>query len=146
MAWPNDASSWGGAGLITTPGDDSDANVSQAADREESFEDAVDGADTVDAVSERSLTKRSASASKPPTHDDEHDTPSDGVAHHHTHAHETEAEPADEHNPMSPRESSPLSRRLSTTSNLDNVNLDDEAATAADGTNALSRATKYTVR
>lgn len=112
------------------------ANPPQLNDKEESFEDAVDAPDAPDTVSVRSLTKRSVSTSKPPPADqDDHAETTEAT---HQHAPEPDAEPAEDADAKSHRDSSPLSRRLSTTSNLDNVNLDDEAAPAADGTYAVS--------
>lgn len=102
-------------------------NLLQTADNDESFEDAVD------AVSVRSLTKRSVSTSKPPPQDEEKQVPS--LQSRHDEIKEPEAESNEESASKSDRDPSPLSRRLSTTSNLDNVNLDDEALPANHGTN-----------
>ncbi|TQV98006.1 hypothetical protein V2A60_006294 [Cordyceps javanica] len=105
-----------------------------AVENEESFEDAVDN---VDSVSVRSLTKRTASTSKVPA--PEEPTPEEQTEQStHNHARQTELEAAQETDTKSHRESSPLSRRLSTTSNLDNVNLDDEAAPSADARSKVS--------
>ncbi|OAA54877.1 GTPase activating protein (Gyp5) [Cordyceps fumosorosea ARSEF 2679] len=109
-----------------------------AAENDESFEDAVD---TVDSVSVRSLTKRAVSTSKPPPTEEHHpqpqapETASDRPQHPETASEppqQAEPEVAQEADAKSHRESSPLSRRLSSTSNLDNVNLDDEAAPSVD--------------
>ncbi len=97
----------------------------QAVDNDESFEDAVD------AVSVRSLTKRAVSASRSPPPQEQHQSQSSDKTH--EHSQQAEPEAVQEADAKSQRESSPLSRRLSSTSNLDNVNLDDETATSADG-------------
>ncbi|OAA79242.1 GTPase activating protein (Gyp5) [Akanthomyces lecanii RCEF 1005] len=106
-----------------------------AAENDESFEDAVDA---VDSVSVRSLTKRAVSASRAPASEEQHQPPSTETAH--EHAQQAEPETTEEADAKSHRDSSPLSKRLSNTSNLDNVNLDDEAPPSADGTtNCLPR-------
>lgn len=103
-------------------------NLLQTADNDESFEDAVD------AVSVRSLTKRSVSTSKPPPKNEDQQVPS--LQSLHDDIKEPDAESNVESASKSGRDPSPLSRRLSTTSNLDNVNLDDEALPANQGTNS----------
>ncbi|POR32291.1 GTPase-activating protein GYP5 [Tolypocladium paradoxum] len=91
----------------------------------DSFEDAVD------AVSVRSLTKRSVSASKSP--------PPDKAAKPGAHTVKDESpDPAEaDPRPQSRRGSSPISSRISNASNLDNVNLDDEAPAKSQGNNHL---------
>ncbi|PHH90607.1 hypothetical protein CDD83_3166 [Cordyceps sp. RAO-2017] len=84
----------------------------------DSFEDAVD------AVSVRSLTKRSASISKSPALDQDNTAAEiDGVV-------DEPSNPvkAPTDRPQSRRQSSTPSSRISNTPNLDNVNLDDEAS------------------
>lgn len=106
--------------------------IRQAADTE-TFEDAVDTS------SVRSLTKRSASANKPDTPDngseveshedtDSKDTrPSESAASNDD-ANEVSRATVDEDadDKTTRRGSSPVSKRFSSTSNLDNVNLEDE--------------------
>lgn len=112
---------------------------------QDSFQDAVDNADssadTVDAVSVRSLTKRSVSVAAtrdPPPHSE---NSSEGKEDVNVKTKEEDSdkdkaiEPAKpESRPESLRPSSVLSNRISHTSNLDNVNLDDDNSTKAEGT------------
>ncbi|EFZ02272.1 Rab GTPase-TBC domain protein [Metarhizium robertsii] len=115
----------------------------------DSFEDAVDNADTtadtVDAGSVRSLTKRSVSLSKRASRRDGEDEENEGgeKSDRDDKDKKDEKDEEDEEDkrtsrdelvdsdkaevkPAPGRTSSPLSRRISNTSNLDNVNLDDE--------------------
>ena len=90
--------------------------------------------DAVDAVSVRSLTKRSASASKSPHPPDaeQQDTKSDaddtGDVRRDSSGTDSKSQPR--------RSSSPISKRISHDSNLDNVDLDDEAPAKAKGEKA----------
>ncbi|OAA51471.1 GTPase-activating protein GYP5 [Metarhizium rileyi] len=98
----------------------------------DSFEDALDNADstvdTIDAGSVRSLTKRSISVSKTTSRlGEEEETDKDNIKHESVDSNEAGPHPA------SRRTSSPLSHRISITSNLDNVNLDDETPAKAEG-------------
>ncbi|EJP65648.1 TBC domain-containing protein [Beauveria bassiana ARSEF 2860] len=102
-------------------------NMPQVTENDESFEDAVDA---VDSVSVRSLTKRAVSSSRPPAPEEPHEAQTTDSTP--DHAQEPEPEAALESDVKSHRDSSPLPRRLSTTSDLDNVNLDDETAPSAD--------------
>ncbi|KAL3959940.1 hypothetical protein ACCO45_005057 [Purpureocillium lilacinum] len=99
------------------------ASEPDTAAENDSFEDAVD------AVSVRSLTKRSASASKspPPPDAEQQDTKSDaddtGDVRRDSSGTDSKSQPR--------RSSSPISKRISHDSNLDNVDLDDEAPAKA---------------
>ncbi|KHN95842.1 GTPase-activating protein GYP5 [Metarhizium album ARSEF 1941] len=97
----------------------------------DSFEDAVDNADTtadtVDARSVRSLTKKSVSISNRPSRPGDQDDNHEGGVRDES---VDSTKPGSQ--PVSRRTSSPLSRRISSTSNLDNVNLDDEAPAKAE--------------
>ncbi|KAG5981337.1 hypothetical protein E4U55_003066 [Claviceps digitariae] len=122
------------------------SSAASSAPDTDSFEDAVDNADgvgeeTVDAISVRSLTKRSASVTKSPPPKLERDekgegkdqdkdtkTESQGAGN----KDETVQRSRSESQPRSVRTSSPVSNRISSTSDLDNVNLDDENPTKTD--------------
>lgn len=106
-----------------------ETNTLKAAENDESFEDAVDA---VDAVSVRSLTNRAVSASRAAASEEQHQIPSTETEN--KHSQQAEPETAEEADAQLHRDSSPLSKRLSNTSNLDNVNLDDEASPSAGGT------------
>ncbi|KAK2593792.1 hypothetical protein QQS21_008500 [Conoideocrella luteorostrata] len=135
----------GGDGVSSGPHEEHKPRPSSAASsnpdasgEQESFEDAVDNAeattDTVDAKSVRSLTKRSVSVTASPP-------PLSGEAEKNQGKEKTAEKddvngedvsvdtPRAESKPGSRRTSSPLSNRISNTSNLDNVNLDDENST-----------------
>ncbi|KAG5953788.1 hypothetical protein E4U53_002644 [Claviceps sorghi] len=110
---------------------------------QDSFEDAVDKADgagdeTLDTRSVRSLTKRSVSVTKSPSPKPEQDEKGEAKDQYK----ETKADsqdlgqedgllqhPRSESRPRSMQTSSPISNRISNTSSLDNVNLDDENPT-----------------
>ncbi|KAI9158350.1 GTPase-activating protein GYP5 [Paramyrothecium foliicola] len=80
--------------------------------------------DAVEVASVRSLTKRSVSVSKPPTAEE----PQGPADDHSTYSREAESAKDKEAVPQdSQRGSSPVSNRISNTSDLDNVNLDDDA-------------------
>lgn len=108
---------------------------------QDSFEDAVDNADgTVDTVDARSLTKRSVSVTKSPSprperdeKDNERGKDEDKDTKKKNQNTNAENESLDdsktESRPESHRTPSPLSNRISSTSNLDNVNLDDDYST-----------------
>lgn len=113
---------------------------------QDSFQDAVDNADgpadTVDTSSVRSLTKRSVSVAKSPSSQPERDekgkelSPAK-VTKEDNQNFETEVETVEYPKPESGPESRPNSlshsKRISNTSNLDNVNLDDENPTKTHG-------------
>ncbi|KAG6067600.1 hypothetical protein E4U32_003422 [Claviceps aff. humidiphila group G2b] len=129
---------------------------------QDSFEDAIDNAadigDTLDARSVRSLTKRSASFNKSPSPQPkprgepqpvpqpEHQPHRDEKDNGKVQDKDTKTDNQDSDNESqtvqgsrsksrqnSPRASSPVSNRISSTSNLDNVDLDDENSTDIDG-------------
>lgn len=89
----------------------------------DSFEDAVD------AASVRSLTKRSVSATKTPLPDDDPNMEAETLST------EVESPGSDmtKSKPHSSGASSPISSRISNASNLDNVELNDEAPAKAKG-------------
>lgn len=95
--------------------------LTKQATEQDSFEDAVD------AVSVRSLTKRTVSVTKPPPPNDIHtiDLEIDQEADGKTEKEDTTSMDSD-YKPEPQRESTPLSHRISSTSNLDNVSLDDD--------------------
>ncbi|KAG5924579.1 hypothetical protein E4U42_004613 [Claviceps africana] len=115
---------------------------------QDSFEDAVDNAngagdETLDTRSVRSLTKRSISIPKSPSLKPELDGKDEGK----DHGKDTKADSQDlgqedgflqhsrsESRPRSIQTSPPISNRISNTSDLDNVNLDDENPTETEGT------------
>ncbi|KAG6010260.1 hypothetical protein E4U21_007309 [Claviceps maximensis] len=115
-------------------------------DEHDSFEDAVDSADgigeeIVDARSVRSLTKRSASVNKSPSSTPQRDDKGEGKDHDKdTKTDSLDVEDEDEivqrsrseSRSRSIRTSSPLSNRISNTSSLDNVDLNDENSTKTD--------------
>lgn len=113
----------------------------QTAEKDDAFEDAVDAPDHADAAdagdkvevgSFRSLTKRSVSSTKEsPRVDDGAVSPTqvdNGANEDASHV-----APESESKAESRRGSSPLSKRFSNTSNLDNLNLDDETAQTTEG-------------
>ncbi|RCI16609.1 hypothetical protein L249_2231 [Ophiocordyceps polyrhachis-furcata BCC 54312] len=96
----------------------------------ESFEDAVDAVDAADlhdTVSVRSLTKRTVSVSQSPASDESDDTDNSGENDEEVHKARDAEQDLSKARPPSSRQSPAPSSHISSTPNLDNVNLDDEA-------------------
>ncbi|RDA83857.1 hypothetical protein CP532_1208, partial [Ophiocordyceps camponoti-leonardi (nom. inval.)] len=123
--------------IVSRPASAAEANHDTPFDHE-AFEDAVDAVDAVDAaelhdtVSVRSLTKRNVSVSHSPASDESDDTDNSGAGEKDEEIPkardaEPDAEDLSKARPSSGHQSPAPSSHISSTPNLDNVNLDDEA-------------------